>query len=43
MSETTHPADASLQGFHETVLDGLPEAVIVAAPDGLITFVNAAT
>ena len=35
MSETTHPADASLQGFHETVLDGLPEAVIVAAPDGL--------
>jgi PAS domain S-box-containing protein len=43
MSEPAQPADASLQGFHESVLDGLPEAVIVAAPDGRITFVNAAT
>ena len=43
MSEPTHPADASLEGFHASVLDGLPEAVIVAAPDGRITFVNAAT
>lgn len=43
MSEPTHQADASLQLFHATVLDGLPEAVIVAAPDGRITFVNQAT
>ena len=34
--------DASIAGFHATVLDGLPEAVIVATPDGRITFVNAA-
>ena len=43
MSEPAQPADSSLKGFHESVLDRLPEAVIVAAPDGRITFVNAAT
>ncbi len=30
------------EGFFATVLDGLPEAVIVTAPDGQIVFVNAA-
>ncbi len=36
------PSDTQIAGFHATVLDGLPEAVIVATPDGRITFVNAA-
>lgn len=35
-------SDAAIAGFHATVLDGLPEAVIVATPDGGITFINAA-
>jgi PAS domain S-box-containing protein len=35
-------SDAQSAGFHATVLDGLPEAVIVATPDGRITFINAA-
>lgn len=35
--------DERLEAFHATVLDGLPEAVIVATPEGRITFVNAAT
>jgi len=43
MNEPTPQADSALEGFHRAVLDGLPEAVIVAAPDGRITFVNAAT
>jgi PAS domain S-box-containing protein len=43
MGEPTHLTDEGLEGFHATVLDGLPEAVIVAAPDGVISFVNAAT
>jgi PAS domain S-box-containing protein len=43
MTRTAPPADEALEGFHQAVLDGLPEAVIVAAPDGVITFVNAAT
>ena len=43
MPKNSPPADEALEGFHETVLDGLPEAVIVAAPDGVITFVIAAT
>ncbi|MGL4543655.1 MAG: PAS domain S-box protein, partial [Polymorphobacter sp.] len=34
--------DAQQAGFHATVLDGLPEAVIVATPDGRITFINVA-
>ena len=34
--------DEVVEGFHRAVLGGLPEAVIVAAPDGVITFVNAA-
>jgi PAS domain S-box-containing protein len=37
------PPDPDLERFHETVLNGLPEAVVVAAPDGIITFVNKAT
>lgn len=41
MSEPIHPGDAGAPGFHRSVLDGLPEAVIVSAPDGVITFVNA--
>jgi PAS domain S-box-containing protein len=41
MSEPIQPGDAGAPGFHRSVLDGLPEAVIVAAPDGVITFVNA--
>ena len=35
-------SDAAIAGFHATVLDGLPEAVIVATPDGGITFINGA-
>lgn len=42
MSEAAADADSAIMGFHETVLGGLPEAVIVAAPDGVITFFNAA-
>jgi PAS domain S-box-containing protein len=41
MSQTEPPADDGVEGFHRSVLDGLPEAVIVAAPDGVISFVNA--
>lgn len=36
------PGDASDPAFHRTVLDGLPEAVVVADGQGRITFVNAA-
>ena len=43
MTAPTPTADEAIEGFFETVLDGLPEAVIVASPDGQITFVNAAT
>jgi len=47
MSQTATPPDERpderLEAFHATVLDGLPEAVIVATPEGEITFVNAAT
>lgn len=43
MSDPIQVQDSSRQAFHQTVLDGLPEAVVVAAPDGTITFVNAAT
>ena len=43
MSEPTRQLDETLPAFHETVLDGLPEAVIVVVPDGKITFVNKAT
>jgi len=35
-------SDVATAKFHATVLDGLPEAVIVATPEGCITFVNAA-
>lgn len=35
--------DQQRPAFHAAVLDGLPEAVVVATPDGVITFVNAAT
>src|SRR5579872_4475004 len=42
MSLAAPPPDETLPKFHAAVLDGLPEAVIVAAPDGVITFVNAA-
>jgi PAS domain S-box-containing protein len=35
-------ADVAAPGFHQSVLDGLPEAVIVCTPEGAITFVNAA-
>lgn len=40
MSQPAPPPDERLTAFHETVLDGLPEAVIVSTPDGRITFVN---
>lgn len=40
MSQPATPPDERLTAFHETVLDGLPEAVIVSTPDGRITFVN---
>ena len=43
MSDPGPKPDSARRGFHEAVLNGLPEAVIVAAPDGVITFVNAAT
>lgn len=36
------PQDARVATFHETVLNGLPEAILVATPQGAITFVNAA-
>ena len=36
-------ADERLAGFHAAVLNGLPEAVIVSTPEGVITFVNSAT
>jgi PAS domain S-box-containing protein len=42
MSKSEPLADTGVEGFHQSVLDGLPEAVIVSAPDGVITFVNAA-
>ncbi len=42
MSEPERQADDAAPGFHQSVLDALPEAVIVSAPDGVITFVNAA-
>ena len=42
MSLAAPSPEEALQGFHATVLDGLPEAVVVAASDGVITFVNAA-
>lgn len=42
MSELTQQMDETLEAFHKTVLDGLPEAVIVAVPEGRITFVNKA-
>lgn len=34
--------DEQQDGFHKAVLQGLPEAVVVTAEDGRITFVNAA-
>jgi PAS domain S-box-containing protein len=43
MTATDTASDIAADGFHATVLAGLPEAVIVAAPDGRITFINAAT
>lgn len=43
MTKLADASDDAVKDFHATVLDGLPEAVIVAAPDGRITFVNAAT
>ncbi len=43
MTSPTQAADQAIEGFFEAVVAGLPEAVIVAAPDGRITFVNAAT
>lgn len=43
MNEAATQPDERLEAFHATVLDGLPEAVIVATPEGTITFVNAAT
>ncbi len=42
MSPPSTLPDETLAGFHQTVLDGLPEAVIVARPEGEITFINAA-
>lgn len=42
MSPPNSPPDETYIGFHQAVLDGLPEAVIVARPEGVITFVNAA-
>lgn len=42
MSERDPMADETLEGFHATVLGGLPEAVVVATPEGAITFINAA-
>ena len=43
MTELAIPPDRTAPGFFEALVDGLPEAVIVATPDGIITFVNAAT
>ncbi len=40
MSQGPESPDEGVAGFAKSVLDGLPEAVIVAAPDGRITFVN---
>jgi PAS domain S-box-containing protein len=42
MADPEPKTDESVEGFHRAVLDGLPEAVIVASPDGAITFLNAA-
>lgn len=42
MSAHSPSPDEALTGFHQTVLDGLPEAVIVARPQGEITFLNRA-
>lgn len=36
------PQDVRVATFHETVLNGLPEAILVATPQGAITFVNTA-
>ncbi|MFO1012387.1 MAG: PAS domain S-box protein [Caulobacteraceae bacterium] len=38
----TTAADESQDGFHRTVLQGLPEAVVVTTSDGHITFANQA-
>lgn len=43
MSPPNSPPDETFDGFHQAVLDGLPESVIVARPEGVITFINAAT
>lgn len=41
-TETPLPDDVAADGFHASLVNGLPEAVLVASPDGRITFANAA-
>lgn len=36
------PGDAGVAGFHRAVVDGAPEAIIVARPDGVVTYFNPA-
>ena len=41
-AETPLSDDVAADGFHAILVNGLPEAVLVASPDGRITFANAA-
>lgn len=41
-AETPVSDDVAADGFHASLVNGLPEAVLVASPDGRITFANAA-
>lgn len=40
MTELQSTSDAGVEGFADSVLAGLPAAVVVSAPDGVITYVN---